>query len=183
MTPNSTLTHEHAREVTPVGPGLRMPQYPRIAEVLRQMRPEAGGGLPPTTPDSDSPVARDIAAATIASTVTSDQLVIAPPVPALAASMTETLSVVAAPEQLATVLDRDEAELTEAELDELIAELGMRDIAREALRARMVSAAINARQRSTYELVFLMLAFSVMVLVSVPSLVQLALALRGTVPA
>jgi hypothetical protein len=63
---------------------------------------------------------------------------------------------------------------------ELIASLTLRDTAREALRARLIGAGRVHERRSAHELVFLMLAFAVMVLVTAPPLVRLAYALHGT---
>lgn len=63
-----------------------------------------------------------------------------------------------------------------------LAQLGMRDLAREALRARLVAFGENRQHRSAYEIVFIMLAFAVMVLVAAPPLVDIFLAVHGTRP-
>jgi len=57
--------------------------------------------------------------------------------------------------------------------------LRRRDIAKEVLRSRLVALAEQREHRSAYELVFLMLAFAVMVLLAAPPLVQVLLAARG----
>lgn len=70
------------------------------------------------------------------------------------------------------------SELTE---EELIAALPLRDLAREAVRARMLAVGQGTVQRrSAYEIVFILLAFGVTVLVTAPPLVQLVHALHGT---
>lgn len=63
-----------------------------------------------------------------------------------------------------------------------IAALTTRELAREALRARLLdeAAAQGRRRRSAYEVVFLMLAFAVMVLLTAPPLVEVLLAMHGT---
>jgi hypothetical protein len=58
--------------------------------------------------------------------------------------------------------------------------LRRRDIARELLRARLVSIAEQRQHRSAYELVFLMLAAAVAILLAAPPLVQVLLAAHGT---
>lgn len=58
-------------------------------------------------------------------------------------------------------------------------ELPRRDIARELLRARLVSIAEQREHRSAYEIVFVLLAAAVAVLLAAPPLVQVLLAARG----
>ena len=58
--------------------------------------------------------------------------------------------------------------------------LRRRDIAKELLRARLVSIAEQRQHRSAYELVFLMLAAAVAILLAAPPLVQVLLAAHGT---
>lgn len=57
--------------------------------------------------------------------------------------------------------------------------LRRRDIARELLRARLVSLAEQRERRSAYEIAFIMLAAAVSVLLAAPPLVQVLLAAHG----
>lgn len=68
------------------------------------------------------------------------------------------------------------------EIEEMIERMHMRDVAREALRARMIAFGEGRQHRTTYESVFLMLAFAVMVLVAAPPLIDILLAARGIKP-
>jgi hypothetical protein len=81
--------------------------------------------------------------------------------------------------QLASLASRPLRELTPDELTLLIDKLSLRDTAREAFRARLISWASAQRQRSAYEIVFLMLAASIMVLLCGPTLIGIARALHG----
>jgi hypothetical protein len=60
--------------------------------------------------------------------------------------------------------------------------LDIRDIARERLRARLLAMHSSTKQRSTYEIVFLLLAAAVTILVTAPPLVDVLLAMHGTHP-
>jgi hypothetical protein len=71
--------------------------------------------------------------------------------------------------------DRDDEGLPLVDYDAL----HRRDIAKELLRARLVSIAEQREHRSAYEIVFIMLAASVAVLLAAPPLVQVLLAAHG----
>jgi hypothetical protein len=203
MTPSTPIIDDQTRpSADPPAATLPLGQYPRLADALRQFRApsiasQAASSDPiATTPWSDvarpaeqmaavpdAPLAPAVAHAVVHEIAAAQELKIAPArTAAPVAPMVETLEVAGTSVVPATVLAADDAALTEAEIDELIAELGMRDLAREALRARMIALATSTRQRTAYELVFIMLAFSVMVLLSAPPVVQIALALHGTAP-
>ena len=68
------------------------------------------------------------------------------------------------------------------EIEQMLESMRLRDVAREALRARMIAFGEGRQHRSTYESVFLMLAFAVMVLVAAPPLIDILLAARGIKP-
>lgn len=76
--------------------------------------------------------------------------------------------------------ERESIEVLDLTFVDAATQLRLKHLAREAVRARFVAWARSQRQRSTYELVFLMLSFSVMVLLCVPPLIQLAHAINGT---
>lgn len=81
--------------------------------------------------------------------------------------------------QFASLATRPLTHLSHDELSMLIDRLSLRDTAREAFRARMVSWGSAQRHRSAYEIVFLMLAATVCVLLTGPTLIRVALALGG----
>ncbi len=68
------------------------------------------------------------------------------------------------------------------EVEQMIERMQVRDIAREALRARLIAFGEGRQHRSTYESVFIMLAFAVMVLLSAPPIVDILLAAHGVRP-
>lgn len=207
----------------PQGPSAsdtRMPEYPRVTEMLQRIR----AVTPTTAPATDTPASSHAAqslpapqvvgqhaaapAAGVASMVAASvpmpthavshvavpsaeatyggAAVTAPAVPAVPAPPAgrveppRAVDVAHLPKQFQHEAAEDD--LTDDEIAELIDDLSMRDLAREALRARMIAFGENRHQRSAYEIVFLMLAFSVTVLITTPPLVQLALALHGNQP-
>lgn len=74
---------------------------------------------------------------------------------------------------------REQSGAREMPDDELIRSLPLRDVAREALRSRLVAAGEGRSPRTVYESVFLMLAFAIMVLLVAPPLVDILLAAHG----
>jgi hypothetical protein len=68
------------------------------------------------------------------------------------------------------------------EVEQMIERMHLRDIAREALRARLIAFGEGRQHRSTYESVFIMLAFAVMVLLCAPPIVDILLAAHGVRP-
>ena len=183
----------------------RMAEYPRIAEVLERLRaplaaspapPQYAAPVPQAPPLAsayatfaaaapavlDGPVPHEVTHAVVASSMAYDGVVLSRP-GGVAPAAPEALAIVAAPLTPAQFAPEvDDLELSDAELDALIAEMSLREVAQQALRARMHAFGENRHQRSAYELVFLMLAFSVMVLITSPPLVQVALALHGSAP-
>lgn len=157
MTPTTITTHGFPRAAdAPDGGDVRLPDYPRITDVLERMRaiPTHGGEIPVVDDPADL---RGGSAPTA--------LAAPAPAPAFADAIWDG--------------ERRVDEMGEEEIDQLASSLALRDIAREALRARLIAIGAQREHRSTYELVFLMLAFAVMVMIVSPPLVQLAQALRG----
>lgn len=89
------------------------------------------------------------------------------------------------PSAAATLVRAEDPAMVDPEHDEIeqmIEKMLVRDVAREALRARLIAFGEGRQHRTAYETVFLMLAFAVMVLLAAPPLVDILLAANGVRP-
>jgi hypothetical protein len=173
-----------------------MPSYPRISELLERIREtrESDEGHTAATIQHEGPVTGFAARALIADVVAPD---VAMPMVPQAPNDLQARERLVAPERSSRlmrpgtdlsvhqrVVDTDvvvhaAGQPSEAEL---IRELSLRDLAREAVRSRMINFGEQRAARSAYEIVFLLLAFSVTVLLTAPLLVEILLAAHGSRP-
>ena len=198
MTPNATIHALHTRRESEGAPAaLPTTDYPRLAEVLDRIRGvSARPEQAPVVEEVVAPeqrLAPDAAEHVVIETVHPDGVVLTPAstvpaaAPAPVAPSAYAAVAIEAPlpapalpapalPSLAPVAD---LAAEDADLHEVLRHLSLRETAREALRHRLIAFGAQTRQRTAYEIVFLMLAFSVMVLISAPPLIKLALAMHG----
>lgn len=172
--------------------------YPRISDLLARVRPDApapapadgaqlppeGAQLPLESGQLPPHLARAFVQEVVAEELAGEVHIVRAAHPGAEGSP-ETLRFAAAPAEPAVVVAPGELRARQEESEEvekLVAQLGLRDVAREALRARLVAFGEAQRRRTAYETVFVLLAFSVTVLVTAPPLVDVLLALHGTKP-